>query len=121
MRTMQNLMGANTDRKLGNHRLEIDVIGVRKYYYYRTIICTEYPKSNAFRINDSYGTQSTHRACASYRRRFLDKGYHEAIQCPTINCNNDLDTDEAMNALSREDNETMICTQCGTKEALQGI
>lgn len=37
--------------------------------------------------------------------------------CPTCKTNY-LDKDEVMNALSRKDNQTYICSECATKEAL---
>ena len=40
------------------------------------------------------------------------------MKCPRCKVR-DLHPDEVMNALSRKDNETYICSQCGTEEALE--
>lgn len=39
--------------------------------------------------------------------------------CPKCGC--DMDRNVAMNALSRRDNKTSICSRCGTVEALEDI
>lgn len=40
--------------------------------------------------------------------------------CPSCNIN-ELHEDEVMNSLSRTDNETYICNDCGTKEAMEEL
>lgn len=40
--------------------------------------------------------------------------------CPSC-MYNELHENEAMNALSRKDNETYICTQCARREALEEL
>jgi len=40
-------------------------------------------------------------------------------KCPI--CGGDMHPNEVMNSLSRVDNKTYICNDCGTKEALEGI
>ena len=41
------------------------------------------------------------------------------MKCPVCKTNELLE--EGLNALSRKDNETEICDECGTKEALEEI
>lgn len=71
MKTVENLLKASNDKKLGNHRvshLKVKGDNVRKFYYYQTAICTVNDTQKTFEIDDSYGSQSTSRACNSYRR-----------------------------------------------------
>lgn len=76
---VEYLTESNTAKKVGNHRVAV-YAHERNYIYYSTTICTEYPKVKAFYIDDSYGTQSTKRACDKYRRHFLQQGYTEVEQ-----------------------------------------
>lgn len=39
--------------------------------------------------------------------------------CPVLGCRNILRGPECTNALSRKDNKTYICSDCGTREALE--
>ena len=42
------------------------------------------------------------------------------MKCPSCNTN-ELHKDEEMNALSRKDNQTIICDECGTNESMEEI
>ena len=42
------------------------------------------------------------------------------MKCPRCKIN-ELHPEEAMNALSREDNKTYICSDCGTVEAMDAF
>lgn len=79
MKTMEKLVSTYQNKKIGNHRVEIDhVNGCRKFYYYSTVIAISYDSFNKFKIDDSYGSVSTSRACGSYRYEFKSLGYDEA-------------------------------------------
>jgi len=41
------------------------------------------------------------------------------MRCPKIGCKNTLNANEMMNAISRRDNKTRICADCGQQEALE--
>lgn len=80
MKTVEKLTKAKRNMKAGNHRVEIVEYGtgaVRYYYYYNTIVATEYPAEGNFSIDDSYGTVSTTRVCNAYRKHFEYDGYTE--------------------------------------------
>lgn len=76
MEVVRKLVDSERCRKIGNHRVAVHS-GVRHYKYYSTIIAIEYPDDRLFFIDDSYGTQSTLRACSAYRKKFLARGYTE--------------------------------------------
>ena len=42
------------------------------------------------------------------------------MKCPMCKTN-ELNADEVMNSLSRKDNQTYICNECGVKEALDEL
>lgn len=80
MKTVQALAQATRNTKAGNHRVEIDDTGFnlgRRFYYYSTVICEAYDNVMKFKIDASYGSTSTTRACNAYRKYFLNLGYTE--------------------------------------------
>ena len=42
-----------------------------------------------------------------------------SMECPKDNCTNELREPQVMNALSRRDNKTYICSDCGVAEAME--
>ena len=52
----------------------------------------------------------------AYMEEVNEKNQEETTICPV--CFGDMDSEQVRNALSRRDNETYICSDCGTREAL---
>lgn len=81
MKTVQTLVKANNDMKVGNHQVKHSKQeeGGRFFIYFDTTICTVDDENKKFWIDASYGSQSTTRACNEYRKHFLAEGYSEII------------------------------------------
>lgn len=83
MKTVENLLQAERNIKLGNHRMEhrTNYAGhnLRVFYYYSTPICTVNDTRRTFTIDKSYGTSSTTRACNAYMRKLIVQGYTEIV------------------------------------------
>lgn len=79
MRTIENLTEGVRNKKLGNHRLEVDELNsdLHSYYYFYTEICRANWSSKRYWVDDSFGTVSTTRACNAYRVRFDSLGFTE--------------------------------------------
>ena len=78
MKTVENLINANNNKKLGNHRKEFVASG-QKYYYYATCICEVNHDTQKVILDKSWGSQSTTRAVNAYMRelkqRFTTRNY----------------------------------------------
>lgn len=71
MVTVKKLVLADTDKKLGNHRVEIQSNGEKWFYYYATAIAKVNFSNRTITINDGgWGTSSTTRAINSYLREY---------------------------------------------------
>lgn len=78
MKTIQKLVNAKNDMKVGNHRVEFSLVGKeRRYFYYNTVICSVDHNKGTFKIDASYGSVSTTRACNAYRKYFESLWYRE--------------------------------------------
>ena len=82
MRTVENLINATHNKKLGNHRKEYFEDG-QKYYYYSTVICEVNHTKGTVTLDKSYGTSSTTRAVNAYKReleqRYTTRNYEFII------------------------------------------
>lgn len=81
MKTMKNLLNADGDKTLGNHYVtnKTNNFGhqLRAFTYFSTVICLVNDTKKTFTIDDSWGSQSTTRACNAYRRELTSQGYEE--------------------------------------------
>lgn len=78
MQTVKNLIEANNNKKLGNHKKEFYDEG-QKYYYYETVICNVNHVDGTITLDKSYNTPSTTRAVNAYKRelelRYTTRNY----------------------------------------------
>ena len=75
MATIQKLISAAGNKKIGNHKKQVEGI-TTKYIYHWTAICTVNESTKTFVINNGgYGTRSTTRAINDYKRQLTSKGY----------------------------------------------
>jgi hypothetical protein len=74
---IEQLVNANNDKKVSNHRLEITSEG-RNYFLYWTCICKT--RGTEFIIDNTYGTRTTTCTTNSYRNYFTSIGYKE-VEC----------------------------------------
>lgn len=68
MKTVENLLNARGNKKLGNHRKEVGE-GFERYIYYGTCVCKVDHNDKTIIINDGgWGTSSTTRTINAYLR-----------------------------------------------------
>lgn len=71
MVTIKKLAESCKDKKLGNHRVEIQPNGEKWYYYYATAIAKVNFSNRTLTVdNGGYGTSSTSRAINAYIREY---------------------------------------------------
>lgn len=71
MQTVKNLSQSDRNKKLGNHRVEIQDNGEKWFYYYATVIARVNFSNRTITVNDGgWGTSSTTRAINSYLREY---------------------------------------------------
>lgn len=71
MQTVKNLSQSDRNKKLGNHRVEIQDNGEKWFYYYATPIAkVNYSNRTITVDNGGYGTSSTTRAINAYIREY---------------------------------------------------
>lgn len=72
LKTVEKLVNAKRDMKIGNHSVKQEG-NTRRFYYYSTAICVADDKYRlVYFDNGGYGTSSTTRAVNSYKKYFLE-------------------------------------------------
>lgn len=81
MVAIENLVKSNkATAKQGNHSRRIDGERV-SFIYYWTTICQILPGKRFWANNQGWGTRSTDKAVAAYRKYLTERGYTEVAPC----------------------------------------
>jgi len=75
MKTMENLIKAKGNMKLGNHKKEVNGNTTKYIYYWTAIVTVDEKEMTYITDNGGYGTRSTNAAINDYKRKLNDKGY----------------------------------------------
>jgi hypothetical protein len=75
MKTMENLIKANGNMKLGNHKKEVEGNTTKYIYHWTAIVTVDEEKMTYTTDNGGYGTRSTSAAINDYKRKLNDRGY----------------------------------------------
>lgn len=71
MKTVEQLVQADWNKRLGNHRVNFPNANKREFIYHQTVICEVDDYDRTFKLsNGGYWTNSTARALSAYRREF---------------------------------------------------
>jgi hypothetical protein len=75
MKTMENLIKATGNKKIGNHRKEINSDTTSYIYHWQAIIVVDEQNKTFITDNGGWRTHSTICAINDYKRKLNDKGY----------------------------------------------
>lgn len=71
MKTVEQLVQADCDKRMGNHRVNFPNARKREFIYHSTVICEVDDYDRTFKLsNGGYWTNSTARALSAYRNEF---------------------------------------------------
>ena len=89
LRTIEKLVKAEYNMKLGNHRVEIDG-NVRRFIYFATNIFEVHDDIKVYTIyrgvNNKYNTPSTNKTINAYEGHFVGLGYEEGQRQVVYKC-----------------------------------